>query len=309
MTRMERSNLAAISTYYKFVSLLVPIVLILDIVIMTTSGNEKKSRLAALLMLPLALVTGHRTYVLFVFLIAAFRWRPRIGARTLVAATACGLFVFIGKTAYGIGLSWFQGETVSLAMFYEYSQLSLSDLDAGASCWIAMFYTQEPSPLWLGYSYVQLPIDITWPRFLGGSSVSTLAESYVWRYHVDFASRGGGLAFSAIAEAWLNFGYLGAVFLGAFWGTAARYFDSRQRDIPFYIFLLIIVRLFRSDFATLYKNWVLVWGSMFFVVMVGLIVYTVLADAKNPQRLQRLGIATPSNPQSNAPRSRKERAA
>jgi len=296
MTRMERSSLASISTYYKFVCLLVPLVLVLDIVIMTTSGDEKKSRLAAFLMLPLSLVTGHRTYVLFVFLIAAFRWRPRIRARMLMAGVLCGVFVFVGKTAYAMSLSWYQGEAISLAMFYEYSQLSLSDLDAGASYWIAMFYTQEPTPWWCGYSYVQLPMDITWPRFLGGSDVTTLAEDYVWRYHVDFASRGGGLAFSAIAEAWLNFGYFGSIILGAFWGVTARYFDNRPRGVAFYIYLLIVVRLFRSDFATLYKNWVLVWGSMFFVVVVGLVVYTVLAELNSPQRLQQLGIAPSPRP-------------
>jgi hypothetical protein len=92
------------------------------------------------------------------------------------------------------------------------------------------------------------------------------------------------MAFSAIAEAWLNFGWLGPVLLGHVWGAAARFFDGRSRGICYYLFLILTVRLFRSDFATLYKNWIVVWGSLFCVAIVLLIVYTVLTEAHQLSR-------------------------
>lgn len=282
MSRMERLAMASYSIKHKFMAMLVPLILVLDIIAIM-SAKETKARITSILMFPLAVVTGHRTLVLLAIMIAAYRWRPKVRTRFVVMAVSAGLMIYLGKTGYALALDWVNGIPISWASFVEYCQLSLADLDASPSYWIAMFYTDEPSPLWLGSSYTLIPLQITWPRFLGGISVETLAEQYVWQYHTKFAASGGGLAFSAVAEAWLNFGYVGTVIVGAFWGMLARFFDNRPRGISYYLFLMMIIRLFRSDFASLYKNWVLVWGTLVVVALSSLVVYSMIVDGRNPQ--------------------------
>jgi hypothetical protein len=282
MSRMERMSMASTSPMYKFAGLLIPMVLALDIVVIV-SGQDRKALTAFVAAVLVALITGNRNYVLIAFTVAAFRWRPALRGWKLVGmAVACGAVVFMFKTAYAVGQGWLLGEKVDLAMIHENLQFSLSGLDAGASYVIAIFYTQQDSPWWLGESYLLTPLYMTWPRFLGGMGVSTLAEDYIWSYHPRIASQGGAMAFSAIAEAWLNFSYAGSMLLGAFWGAVARFFDSRPRGIGFYIVLLMVIRIFRSDFATLYKNWGLVWGTLFVLILLVLTAYTVLSRPSRP---------------------------
>ena len=278
MDRMERIAMAQRYTSYKFATLVVPLVLATDILLILNS-RDRKSVLTSLLALGLALLTGNRNYVLFVFLVTAFHWRLSLrGWKVAGLVTSCGVLVFAFKTVYSVGLAWLAGARVDAQMVYENLHLSLSSLDADASFSIAMFYTGRESPLWLGKSYIETPILLAWPRFLGGLNVSTLAEDYVWAYHIRTAERGGAMAFSAIAEAWLNFGYLGACLLGVFWGAVANFFDRRPRGVAYFIVLLMVARLFRSDTATLFKNWVLVWGTLFVISLAGLSVYTALVS-------------------------------
>ena len=280
MDRMERIAMAQLHASYKFATLVVPLTLAFDILIVFT-GHTRKAIVAISLALLLALVTGNRNYILFVFLVGAFHWRPALqGWKLIGMVSSCAFLIFAFKTLYSVALGWSMGERVDAKMIYENLQMTLSGLDAYASYVIAAFYSDQPSPLWLGKSYVQTPILLAWPRFLGGINVSTLAEDYVWRYHTATAARGGGMAFSAIAEAWLNFGYLGAPLLGIFWGAVANFFDRRPRGVMYCILLLMIARLFRSDAASLFKNWVLVWGAMFVVALTALTIYTVIVEPK-----------------------------
>lgn len=281
MDRMERIAMAQRYTSYKFATLIVPLMLAVDIILILNS-KDRKSILTSVMALLIALLTGNRNYVLFVFLVTAFHWRPAMRGWKLAGMVgSCGFVVFAFKTVYAVGLAWMVGERVDGQMIYENLQLSLSGLDADASYVIAAFYTSHESPMWLGQSYIETPILLAWPRFLGGVEVSTLAEEYVWAYHTRTAERGGALAFSAIAEAWLNFGYAGALVLGTFWGIVTNLFDRRPRGILFFIVLLMVARLFRSDAASLVKNWLLVWGTMFVIAMAALSLYTALVAPRH----------------------------
>ena len=286
MERVERLARAQESTSYKFACLIVPVFLALDVIVIL-ADQGKRGQLAWVLAVLLSLVTGNRSYVLLCFLVAAFRWRPAIrGWRLVGMASSCGLVIFTFKTSYSVGQSWWLGERISLDMVLDHLQFSLAALDANASYLIAIFYMGEPSPLWLGRSYIETPLLLAWPRFLGGSEVQTLAEHYVWTYHPSVAAQGGAMAFSAMAEAWLNFGHVGSILVGIVFGGLTRVFDSMPRGISFYIVMLIVVRLFRSDAATLVKNWIIVWGVMFAIVYVGLCVYTALASPRTGSRLR-----------------------
>lgn len=280
MDRMARISMAQMHVSYKFATLVVPLTLAMDIIVILSAENRKALTTISLALL-LALLTGNRSYVIVFFLVAAFRWRPALRGWKLAGIVGSSLLVvFAFKTIYMVGITWWQGTRIDAAMVFDYLHLSLSGLDAGASYSIAIFYTGEESPWWLGKSYVHTPLMLTWPRFLGGSHVSTLAEEYVWNYHTQMAQRGGAMAFSAIAEAWLNFSYIGPVLLGIFWGAVANFLDRRPRGMAYIIAMLMITRLFRSDAASLFKNWVLVWGLMFVIAMMLLTVYTVIVDAE-----------------------------
>jgi hypothetical protein len=278
---MTRMALAQTSTEHKLLALVVPLALAFDIAIIINC-DDSRAPLAWGLSLIISLITGNRVYVLLAFLVAVYRWRPKLGGWKLLAmGTSCGVVLFSFKLAYAVWLAWWHGNRIDPRMIYDNMQMSLSALDAQASYLICLFYLQGPSPLWMGSTYYEIPFYLTWPRFLGGHDVSTLAESYIRTHHNLIAVRGGGMAFSAIAEAWLNFGWLGTVFLGNLWGMAARFFDGRSRGICYYLFLILTVRLFRSDFATLYKNWIIVWGSLFVVALILLMAYTVLTEARH----------------------------
>lgn len=280
MDRMERLAMASRYASYKFGQLLIPLMMSMDIIIVLC-GNKRKAMLAIAFALLLALVTGNRSYVMLVVLAGTFHFRPAIhGWKLFGIVGSCAFMVFAFKTVYAVFLAWYLGGRVDMAMIYDNLDMTLSGLDADASYSIAMFFTGQDSPLWCGSSYVKTPVLLAWPRFLGGIHVTTLAEDYVWSYHILTAKKGGALAFSAIAEAWLNFSYFGPILLGAFWGAVANYFDNRARGVAYFILVLMVARLFRSDAASLVKNWILVWGSMFFLGMVLLTVYSVLVDPK-----------------------------
>ena len=278
MDRMSRIAMSQLHVSYKFATLVVPLTLAMDIIVVL-SAKERRAALAVLLALTLSILTGNRSYIMFFVLIIAFRWRPALYGWKLVGIVGGSAFmVFAFKTLYAVGFAWWQGARIDSGMVYDYLFLTLSGLDADASFGIAVFYTGQDSPWWLGKSYVQTPLLLAWPRFLGGIDVTTLAEDYVWKYQTRTAERGGAMAFSAIAEAWLNFSYLGPILLGTFWGAVANFFDRRPRGIAYFVVMLMIARLFRSDAASLIKNWVLVWGTMFVIAMTALTVYSAIVD-------------------------------
>ena len=288
LDRMERLAMASQYASYKFGQLLIPLTMSMDIITILC-GNKRKGMMAMGLALLLALVTGNRSYVMLVVLVGTFQWRPKLRGWKLVGiVSSCAFMVFAFKTLYAVAFSWYLGDRVDMAMIYDNLHMTLSGLDADASYSIATFYTSHDSPMWLGSSYVKTPLLLAWPRFLGGIEVTTLAENYVWSYHIDTARRGGALAFSAIAEAWLNFSYAGPLLLGIAWGAIANFFDNRARGVPYFIVVLMVARLFRSDTASLVKNWILVWGTMFVVAMFVLTIYSVLVD---PQRARPANLA------------------
>ena len=278
MDRMSRIAMIQMQVTYKFAVLVVPLALAMDILIML-SANNRKAVTAIVLAIILSLLSGNRTYVMLMLFVAAFRWQPSVTGWKLVAGVVGAIMMlFSMKTLYGVGVVWWQGNRIDARMIYDQLQLTLSGMDAHASYAIAIFYTDHESPMWWGSSYLQKPVLMAWPRFLGGIEVSTLAEEYVWKYHTQTAERGGGLAFSAMAEAWLNFGQMGPLLLGVFAGAVTNFFDRRPRGVIYFTVLFMVARLFRSDAASLVKNWVLVWGTMFVLAMTALTLYTVFVE-------------------------------
>jgi hypothetical protein len=220
----------------------------------------------ALRVLPAAaivgLLTGARVYLGVAALIFMLRYRIRLTPRARVALlVVAGLAVVLWKVLYSQVSSFLlTGELLELADMLP--NLGLAELEASDSwAYFVYFLREGSSPLWLGWSYVNLTLANLAPRVLTGVESTTLAVEYAARMNPTFAETPMGLGFSGLAEAWLNFGMLGPFAVGVVWGGAASFLDSRPRGLSFYVFSIMSARFFRSDFASLAKTWCVVFTS------------------------------------------------
>jgi hypothetical protein len=137
---------------------------------------------------------------------------------------------------------------------------------------------EDECPYYCGKTYTYdvaqaaLPTEWRDPTFL------PLSQAFDWEYLPHQAEEGISMAFSAIAECWLNFGIVGPVLLGIAFGVAAKIIDTRPRGIAFYVFALLAFRLFRSDFASLTKNWIVIYGVTMMTCYFACIMMTYLLD-------------------------------
>ncbi|MBM3300409.1 MAG: O-antigen polysaccharide polymerase Wzy [Deltaproteobacteria bacterium] len=141
----------------------------------------------------------------------------------------------------------------------------------------------------LGYTYTVLPMMMTFPRFLTEMPVQSLSEQYVFRYAQDVFDRGGGMGFSALAESWLNFGLFGPPLFGLAAGVLTKWLDRSPRGLFYFLMVIVLLRYFRSDFASVYKSWIVVFGGLV------VIIYTILKLLGNDRSSERSysGFAVP----------------
>ncbi len=111
-----------------------------------------------------------------------------------------------------------------------------------------------------------------------------LAETFARTHYADLAERGGGTAFSLVAEAWWNGGQLvgalgvgflaGLLLLALEAGAAARRAGVLSRTVPYLTFLCVIAH--RSESAVLLKQVVAIGLPVLAVVIVVDLLHTVL---------------------------------
>jgi hypothetical protein len=208
------------------------------------------------------LSTGARVYLGVAALIFLLRYRIRLTLRARVALlVVAGLAIVLWKVLYSQVSSFLlTGEFLELAEMLP--NLGLAELEASDSwAYFVYFLREGSSPLWLGWSYINLTLANLAPRTLTGVESTTLAVEYAARLNPTFAEAPMGLGFSGLAEAWLNFGTLGPLAVGVAWGGVASFLDSRPRGLSFYVFAIMSARFFRSDFASLAKTWCVVLTS------------------------------------------------
>ena len=276
MTRIERAAATSESLFLK--GLVFSILLLTAFyMLIVLACDDKRAWLAVGMIIFLGLVTGTRNYILMGLFVGAFRWRPQVKPVRIAVLGSGALFTLMFyKFIYGYLLMLYNQEHVSLmAMFDQYYRFSLSGMDPLPSYTIIADVLQDDPQWYLGRTYWEKSLLLTWPRFLGSFEVYTLGEIYTMETrrlnHDD-----GQLAYASIAEAWLNFGYAGPFILGIVWAACARYFDSRPRGIAYFIFAIMTWRVFRSDFASMYKNWIIVLGFCFLVSYIAMKIYTML---------------------------------
>ncbi len=269
LNRSERALLSSQNVWYKLYGIIVMLLQALDFLYIIVCSNRRKSTYVLLLFIVIGVVAGSRTIIVLYPLVFIARWK--IDIPRLYYLLICGLILILliyWKPAYYYVIETFVGGNPSLISMST-PRISLSSIEAASSYQIFVDYLRRGDiPYWLGSTYVKIPINLIWPRFLSEIPILTLADEYMWTFRPEIAAIGGRMGFSALAESWLNFGLIGPAMLGAMGGIISKYFDSKSRGVIFYIFLLIIYRLFRSDAGELFKSWILVFGGLTFILFI-----------------------------------------
>lgn len=112
-----------------------------------------------------------------------------------------------------------------------------------------------------GRSYLAAPATLV-PKSIASERPNTLAQEFVATNYPALAERGGGAAFSHLAEAWWNFGTLfGAALLGLLSGCLHAAWDRANSRRPWSLLAMLtpyltthIVMLHRYEMATLLKQ-------------------------------------------------------
>jgi len=279
LDRQGRALLAGESVIYKFFGIFIELIKALDSLYIIASNNRRASLYGLLGVSILGLAQGSRTTMLLFVLMFVARWRIRFSRKQLLLLVFLVLpLLAYWKLIYGYIIESYAGYDPVLQLQRYAPNISLSNLEASSSFTILVDYLSRGNcPYWLGSSYIEIPLSLTLPRFLSETRVLTLAENYISTVAPQVFERGGGMGFSSVAESWLNFGVWGPAVLGTIWGTLARFFDSRRRGIAFYVLALMTYRLFRSDFASLYKSWIVVFGGTLVVVFLLLSLFHLFA--------------------------------
>ncbi len=261
LSRQERGLLLDGSIYFRMLMLLLVCTKALDVLYIILSPSRITTAAVALIASTLGILSGDRSDFVVVVICLLLKYRFACSRRLFVCLAILAIVVFgTWKAVYTYTI-----ETVLYGepdwKFVKSSSSCLSGIESYGSHVVLTTYLQEDCPYWLGSSYITQPFLMSLPRSLRGDSEVTLSQSFTSEYHPEVAKRGGSFAFSALAESWLNFGYYGPLLLGAFWGITAKRFDTGRRGIAFFVFAFITFRLFRSDVASLWKSWVIIFGG------------------------------------------------
>lgn len=222
-------------------------------------------------------------FIFFVFFIVYVSF---LGIRRPTFFLVISFFAFYVRQISGLQFKYILALILvffSFTLFAQFRQVLAADGAAAAASfvkensslhWLDMSSTELGAPFrvlldvqdhWngeparLGYSYYQAFVNVL-PRQFGVDIVS-LSEEYTYRlFTADFRAIGGNMGFSPVAEAYLNFGFLGVllmfVFWGWLWGGLSVFLDSRSHILA-QVFAAVLIpwSMFfcRTDFAAYIK--------------------------------------------------------
>ena len=261
LTRPQRILLASQSLSLRILMLSMSILFSLDFMIIIFSNGRRQVFVTAAAAICLGVLNGGRMELMAVILILMLKYRISTSRLKFAAAVLVLLGVFAcWKSAYQyVHVKLFEHEANQAVL--EFATSSLSGIDSYASSLISVMAMEGDCPYYCGRTYTYDVAQMALPSELRDPSFLPLSQTFDWEYMPQRAEEGISMAFSAVAEAWMNFGLFGPAVLGLVFGIAAKLIDSGRRGILFYVFALTTFRLFRSDFASLCKNWIVIYGA------------------------------------------------
>lgn len=193
------------------------------------------------------------------------RVRPLLVALLLVMYAAMECFSLFR------GASQEVGSARALELIGQYSSDSLSSVVGGSELSHPFLTTLEVSTYELpgdlgGQSYLDaFPAYL--PKAINPDAPKALSERFVRTQYSDLDERGGGTAFSIVAEAWWNFGSIFGPLIVGILAASVLLFVERigarspsslvARLAPYCVYLVIIAH--RSEFAVLFKQGVTIF--------------------------------------------------
>ena len=291
LTRPQRELLVSESMSMRLMGHAMSILRAVDLVVIILSNRRTTVIATTVAAICLGLISGGRMEIMSVLLILVLKYRLSSG-RFRFAVTAVLMLAVLAswKSAYRYVYSEVF-EYGANRNVLEYANTSLSEIDSLASSLIAVTVLEDKCPYLLGKTYTYDVLQLALPREWRDPDFLPLSQQFNWDYIPQRAEQGVSMAFSGIAESWLNFGMLGPVLLGFAFGIAAKRIDSGPRGVVFYVFALMVFRVFRSDFASLSKSWIIIYGgamvTCYFVSMVMTYLVGSQRSAKPALRRQR----------------------
>ena len=273
VSRIDRFFLARNATFYKLLSLVVPATYAFNFLYVLRSPDRRSARWLVAASLVFSFISGGRMWGAAMLLFYLVRYRVTMRRWQVVTLGT----VFVAASLVWKEVTGYFWETGMLPSLWNPDMLIGLSRFEGIQSWVMTveILSEGASPWWGGWSYTVLPLRLLWPRFLLEFPPQTLSEQYAEFLRPTLFEAGGGIGFSAIGEAWLNFGFLGPGLLGLAWGAAARWIDRRPHGVAMIVFVIMTLRLFRSDFGSLCKS----WAFMFTVTLLLVIVLWKLADS------------------------------
>lgn len=165
---------------------------------------------------------------------------------------------------------------VSAFLFLSFFKVIMTNLIMGTSTKLPPFKMNDEFEAWYGIGirifndlkdgsismlYGRSYLDAMYNMIVPFTNTESLSIWYVKTYYYQTYIAGGGKAFSSIAEAVMNFGYIGVPIYFMFLGLLCRWLKKRMNsDIKFLVFYVlmftVMYKFFRSEFYSLVKtNW------------------------------------------------------
>jgi hypothetical protein len=288
MTRLDRALMASADWRLKIFNIGILLIQALTLIYVIQTASRKRALAMTFISFLLAFSTGGRSNIVIPLLVYALRYEVKLNRKQVILFGSTGLLVlFLWKIAWswlyfgylfdlknGVNNQVFDAATVQL-----FNGFSLSNLEGISAYSNAVILDQyENAGSLLGTSYLWTPLQMIFPRFLQLKPVETLSEHYGLEFTPDFTLTGGGVGFSAIGESWLNFGFMGPVIVGMLMGFMLKYFDEKKKGVGFILVSFIVLRFFRSDAASIFKSYVVLFGGSFLIVFAILYFCNILGE-------------------------------
>ena len=234
-------------------------------------GKEKRSSLVSLsAVILMSLYTGDRSTLLIVIIIAVLVHKPVVRrVHSLIFMVMAVLFFVYFKPTYNFVVSSLADkEPVSILESYSQIDAGFSRIEALSPFEVIRAVVDDiRMEKQYGATYLITTIKTAIPSMFYESDVPTLAVQFK---EVYAPSSKGYFGFSPIAEAVINFGYIGIFVVGLLLGIYLFMINSIRIGVFYYLNIMIIIRFFRTDFASLVKRYYVVESTAIILVMISL---------------------------------------